>query len=156
MEIDFTINKREIYDRVAQTTSYTGAKMTDDNDALDRISTVDEDTSELERFWQETDAEMGNELVRLIAHEQCDGDKLIIKLNVSESFDMALKPSMDKSLKSYFVQSIAGKWFVYTNKKEAGQYAASARSMLQDFHAKAVHKAQPTIPNYYTNRLKNK
>jgi hypothetical protein len=49
IDIILTVNKEKVYEEVAKTTSYTGAKM-DDELAYDRIFTTDEDKSMLERF----------------------------------------------------------------------------------------------------------
>ena len=43
INITLTINKADVYKEVAQTTSYTGAKMDSDGNAYDRIFTTDED-----------------------------------------------------------------------------------------------------------------
>ena len=48
-DIALTVNKESVYEEVAQTTSYTGAKMNDEL-AYNRIFTTDEDKSMLERF----------------------------------------------------------------------------------------------------------
>ncbi len=55
---------------------------------------------------------------------------------------------MGKSLRSYFIQSISAKWFVFTNKKEAGDYAAAATMHLDDVKRKAMYKRQPMRPRY--------
>ena len=52
-EIELTVQKASVYDEVAKTTSYTGAKMTGDDDAYERIFTTDDDRMMLERFWVE-------------------------------------------------------------------------------------------------------
>lgn len=52
-DIALTVNKESVYEEVAQTTSYTGAKMKDEL-AYNRIFTTDEDKSMLERFWNES------------------------------------------------------------------------------------------------------
>ena len=154
---------------VAVTTSYTGAKMIDDQDALDRISTVDEDKIHLDRFWEESRADISQELIGLVTFEgmvidpmksdknaptnkesvapsQLQCYKLI--LDVSKSFDNALLPSMNLSLFSFFVHSIVAKWYIYTNKKEAGEYADKAVILLDDIHRKAVYKKKPSRPTY--------
>ena len=148
MEIHFEIDKADIYKEVAMTTSYTGAKMDEDANAYERIFTTDEDQQQLERFWQEAESEMCNELIRLIAREEMNGGRLEVSLNVSSAFDKALEPSMGKSLRSYFIQSISAKWFVFTNKKEAGAYAAAATMHLDDVKRKAMYKRQPMRPRY--------
>lgn len=54
---------------VAVTTAYTGVKMDTDENAFQRISTVDEDESHLERFWEESRADICQELIGLVSFE---------------------------------------------------------------------------------------
>lgn len=69
MEITLTVNKEDVMREVAVTTTYTGAKMDKDENALQRISTVDEDESHLERFWEESRADLCQELLGLVTDE---------------------------------------------------------------------------------------
>lgn len=163
MEITLSIDKREVMREVAITTAYTGGKMDTDANAAERIATVDEDESHLERFWEESRADICQELIGLVSYEgmvkavvvkpreegsKTPGEHYELRLEVSKSFDEALLPSMRLSLFSYFVQSIAARWYVYTNKGEAGEYADKAATMLDDIHRKAVYKKKPTRPTY--------
>lgn len=177
MEITLSINKNDVMREVAVTTAYTGGKMSNDENALLRISTVDEDENHLERFWEESRADICQELIGLVSFEGMVKNGISIKpiepiessqpttaiispggsiqqshyelrLDVSKSFDEALLPSMQLSLFSYFVQSIVAKWYVYTNKGEAGEYADKATTLLDDIHRKAVYKKKPTRPTY--------
>ncbi len=160
---------------VAVTTAYTGGKMDNDENALHRISTVDEDENHLERFWEESRADICQELIGLVTFEgmvrsiikpidptdpvfpratAIEPPGLLqkqhyeLRLDVSKSFDEALLPSMKLSLFSFFVHSIVAKWYIYTNKGEAGDYADKASTLLDDIHRKAVYKKKPTRPTY--------
>ncbi len=148
MEITLKVDQQEVLQEVARTTSYTGAKMDDDANAYERITTVDEDQSELQRFWDESRAEVAQTFIRMLVSESMDGDTYSLKLNVSASFDEALLPSMQLGLFSYFVQSIAAKWYVFTNKKEAGEYANVGKGLLDEVREKAFYKKKPTRPTY--------
>ncbi len=148
MEITLTINQKSVLNEVAQTTSYTGAKMDDDANAYERISTVNEDQGELQRFWDESRAEVAQTFIRMLVSESMEGDTYALKLNVSASFDEALLPSMQLGLFSYFVQSIAAKWYVFTNKKEAGEFADVGKGLLDEVREKAFYKKKPTRPTY--------
>ena len=150
MDITLSISQSEVFNEVAQTTSYTGAKMDDDANAYERITTVDEDKSELKRFWDESRAEVAQTFIRMLNSEgmAADGDTYNLVLNVSVSFDTALLPSMQLGLCSYFVQSIAAKWYVFANKKEAGDFATVGKSILDDVKEKAFFKKKPTRPTY--------
>ncbi len=198
MEVTLDIYKDEVYTEVAQTSSYTGAKMDDDANAYERIFTTDEDKSQLERFWNEScvtfceimkrylvsELDLRNSVIsKPIEKVQTQGQEIqtqalggieeipfepwhpnlpieeipivtapIIghrfKLEFSKSFDSALIPSMRQELFSYFVMNITAKWYGFTNKKEAGEYAAAAASLLEGIHRKACYKRKPQRPTY--------
>lgn len=184
MEITLSISKEDVMQEVAVTTAYTGGKMDNDDKALHRISTVDEDENHLERFWEESRADICQELIGLVSFEGMVKDSIIkpvdpidpiipsgpviqsastdavlpptiittqhyeLRLDVSKSFDEALLPSMKLSLRSFFVHNIVAKWYIYTNKGEAGDYADKATTLLDDIHRKAVYKKKPTRPTY--------
>lgn len=150
MEITLSVSRKKVFKEVAQTTSYTGTKMDDDANAYERILTVDEDRGELERFWDESRAEVAQAFIRMLVSEgmATDGDTYNLTLNVSVAFDKALLPGMELGLFSYFVQSVTGKWFVFTNKKEAGDFTARGSALLDEVREKALFKKKPTRPTY--------
>lgn len=182
MEVIFDIYKEEVYTEVAQTTSYAGAKMDDEN-VYDRIFTTDEDRSQLERFWDESCAAFNGQMKRFLTNDsginelsakpktsQADATGLnpsamgttvapgpVAKpqeigrrftMNFSESFDTALIPGMERELFSFFVINIIAKWYGFTNKAEAGEYAERATALLERLHRKACHKRKPQRPIY--------
>ena len=150
MNIILSISKSAVFKEVGQTTSYTGAKMEADANAFERISTVDEDQPELGRFWDESRAEVAQAFIRMLVSEGMaeDGDTYQLELNVSVAFDNALLPGMELGLFSYFVQSITAKWYEFTNKKEAGDFATVGKSILDEVKEKAFFKKKPTRPTY--------
>lgn len=148
MEITLSVSKSAVLEEVAQTTGYTGAKMDDDANAYERISTVDEDQPELQRFWDESRAEIAQAFIRMLVSEGMAGDTYNLILNVSLSFDTALLPGMQLGLFSYFVQNITSKWYVFTNKKEAGEFSAVGKGILDEVKEKAFFKKKPVRPVY--------
>lgn len=153
MEVTLSISQDAVLTEVAQTTSYTGNKMSNDPEAYERIFTVDEDKNELKRFWDESRAEIAKTFIGIISSEGManDGDTYELKLNVSVSFDNALLPSMQLGLFSYFVQNITAKWYVFTNKGEAADYATIATAIINEVKEKAFFKKKPTRPTYDKN-----
>jgi len=117
-DIALTVNKESVYEEVAQTTSYTGAKMNDEL-AYNRIFTTDEDKSMLERFWNESKNTACNSLKKILLNEVEREGIYQLSLGVSSSFDEALTESMERSLFSFFVMNITAKWYTFTNKKSA-------------------------------------
>lgn len=143
------IDKGAVMEEVAQTTSYTGAKMMDeDSKAYDRIFTTDADRSQLERFWTESRVATCEKMKKFLESETSDETGFTITLSLSSSFDESLKESMEKELMSFFVMNITAKWYVFTNKKEAGEYATAAGSFLEGVHRKACYKKRPARPVY--------
>lgn len=149
MNITISFRQSEVFTEVARTTEYSGAKISDE-EAYERIATIDEDRGLLQRFWDETRAEVARELIRLLSTEgmDTDGDTYTLQLEVSPAFDKALLPSMQLGLFSYFVQSIAAKWYVFTNKEESAAFANAGKKILDDVREKVFYKKPPTRPIY--------
>ena len=147
IDIILTVNKEKVYEEVAQTTSYTGAKM-DDEHAYERIFTTDEDKSMLERFWNESKNTVCNSLKKILLSEIEASGEYQLSLGVSSSFDEALTESMNRSLFSFFVMSITAKWYTFTNKEEATGYATEAAIYMEDVMRKAFFKKRPIRPTY--------
>lgn len=167
MEIILAIQKTNVILEVKRTTSYTGAKIEGgDADAFNRIRTVDGDTEELGRFWNECRSEIAKVFKHKLVSEgmysdstgqtpSTSGDYYVLKLNVANSlgayeggFNSSLLPSMELGLFSFFVNSITAKWYIYTNKKEVGDYAAMATSLLEDLRQKVFSQKVPKRPTY--------
>ena len=146
-DIVLTVNKESVYEEVAQTTSYTGAKMKDEL-AYNRIFTTDEDKSMLERFWNESKNTACNSLKKILLNEVEREGIYQLSLGVSSSFDEALTESMERSLFSFFVMNITAKWYTFTNKEEAAGYATEAATYMEDLMRKAFFKRKPTRPTY--------
>lgn len=145
-EITININKNDVYDEVAQTTSYTGAKMENDDDAYDRIFTTESDRSQLERFWNESCVSVCEALKEFILNETNDSNGFTIDLGLSSSFESGLEPALNKEMFSFFVNNIVCKWYVFTNKKEAADFSVMATTMLDGVKRKAYYRRKPTRP----------
>lgn len=147
IELTIIIDKEEVYEEVSQTTSYTGAKMEGGDDkTYDRIFTTEADRSQLERFWNESCVAVCEALKEFILEERNGKESFCVFLGLSSSFDRALEPALKKELFSFFVTNIVCKWYVFTNKKEAGDFATAAATMLDGVKRKAYHRRKPTRP----------
>lgn len=147
MDVTLSVNKKDVYKEVAQTTEYTGGKI-EGNDVYENISTTDEDEGILERFWNESKNIVCNELKKVLESETESGDNYQLKLHLSNAFDNALTESMQRSLFSFFVMNIVSKWYTFTNKEEASGYAAEAATYMDDIKRKAFYKKKPVRPTY--------
>lgn len=142
-----SVKKEDVYDEVAKTTSYTGAKM-DDDAAYDRIFTTEEDKAMLERFWNESKNAIAGNLKKFLVSETETDATYTLTLELSASFDESLLKSMERSLFSFFVMNITAKWYTFTNKEEATDYAAGAATNVEDIMRKAFFKKKPRRPTY--------
>ena len=147
MEITLKVNKETVYDEVAKTTEYTGAKM-DDEHAYEVISTTDEDKAMLERFWDECKNMVCNSLKKVLVSEVEAEGEYSLTLGLSTAFDESLTESMQRSLFSFFVMNITAKWYTFANKSEATGYATEAATYIEDIMRKAFFKKKPTRPTY--------
>lgn len=147
MEITLKVNKEAVYDEVAKTTEYTGAKM-DDEHAYEVISTTDEDKAMLERFWNECKNMICNSLKKVLVSEVEAEGEYSLTLGLSTAFDESLTESMQRSLFSFFVMNITAKWYTFANKSEATGYATEAATYIEDIMRKAFFKKKPTRPTY--------
>ena len=142
------MNKGDVLNEVAKTTAYSGAKMTGEEGAYERIFTTKSDREMLERFWTECQVSVCETLKKFLQQEETTDDGWNLELGLSESFDDTLIKSIKKELFSFFVTGIVAKWYVFTNKKEAGDFATVGKSILDDVKEKAFFKKKPTRPTY--------
>lgn len=144
IEIVLTADKQQIYEDVARTTGYAGAKMVGDNDAYERMFTTEADREMLERFWTEACNGVTELLKPFITRLSEENGKYDVQLELSTMFDAQLKESIEKSMRSYMVLGIVSKWFVLTDKQEAESYGAQAMAMLADMKRKLYYRRKPT------------
>ena len=151
-QVTFTVSKANVYEEVAKTTSYTGVKMmADDQSAYNRIFATDEDRLMLERFWTEA----ANAVVDvfkpfiltvsdLSESHCCDLTKNFqVTLELSVAYDTSLNNTVQSSLFSFFTNFIVGKWYKFTNKKEADGALADASVFLDDVKGQIYYRKRP-------------
>lgn len=142
-DVTLTVDKNKVYDEVAKTTSYTGAKMQGDDKAYERIFTTDEDQQMLERFWTEASNAATEQFKPFLESNLSDSSCYKVQLELSSSFETQLQASIETSLFSFFVAVIVGKWYKFTNKSEAESYTNEAVGMIEDVMQKIYFKKKP-------------
>ena len=149
ISVTFTVQKGEVYNEVAKTTSYTGIKMSGD-DYL-RTFTTDEDRMMLERFFNEA-ANSLTDLFKpfLVTVSETSPLHCVdlsrnyeISLELSSSYDVNLNGSIQSSMFSFFTNYIVGSWYKFANKGEADGYLATAASMILDIKSKLYFRKKP-------------
>lgn len=175
--ITIEVRREDVYEEVAKATDYTGAKLVGaDADARDRILAGDEDLITLSRLWDEaalvcnenfkemTTGPLNfislalneyDERSRILAnsgHNQDGGDNpgedYRITLEVSKAFDKGLAGSVEAAVRSFFIASIIGGWFVFANKGEAAAYFAQAGDVLKSAERMLYSRRRPGKPTF--------
>lgn len=156
MSITIAIKKGTVYNEVAQLTSYTGVKSDDTGTAYDRIFTTDDDRSMLERFWREACAAVtdGTKLFVTSVSTPSNRDTVDLTeifslvLTMPGNFDTNLSTSIQEAIYSYFVNSIASKWFVIAKRDDAAIYESQAVANWNDAKSKLFFRKKPvrTVP----------
>ena len=141
-----TIKKSDVYEEVAKTTAYIGAKnkLEDGKSAFDQVFVTDADLTMIERFFNESLDALINVLKRFISGGSGVDGTITWQLEMPSRFDDNLLESIKSSANSFLVNSIIGKWFEITANDKVKEYADNAAALLLDIKDKAFFKKKPT------------
>ena len=141
-----TITKSDVYEEVAKTTAYIGAKnkLEDGKSAFDQVFVTDADMTMIERFFNESLDALRNVLKRFISGGSGVGGTITWQLEMPSRFDDNLLESIKSSANSFLVNSIIGKWCEITANDKVKEYADNAAALLLDIKEKAFFKKKPT------------
>lgn len=141
-----TITKSNIYEDVAKTTAYIGAKnkLEDGKSAFDQVFVTDADLTMIDRFFNESLDSLRNVLKRFISGVSVADVTITWQLEMPSRFDDNLLESIKSSANSFLVNSIIGKWCEITANDKVKVYADNAAALLLDIKDKAFFKKKPT------------
>ena len=141
-----TIKKSEVYEEVAKTTAYIGAKnkLEDGKSAFDQVFVTDADMTMIDRFFNESLDSLRNVLKRFISGGSGVDGTITWQLEMPSRFDDNLLESIKSSANSFLVNSIICKWCEITANDKVKEYADNAAALLLDIKEKAFFKKKPT------------
>ena len=141
-----TITKSDVYEEVAKTTAYIGAKnkLDDGKSAFDQVFVTDADMTMIDRFFNESLDSLRNVLKRFISCGSGADGTITWQLEMPSRFDDNLLSSINSSVNSFLVNSIIGKWCEITANDKVKEYADNAAALLLDIKEKAFFKKKPT------------
>lgn len=141
-----TIKKSDVYEEVAKTTAYIGAKnkLEDGKSAFDQVFVTDADLTMIERFFNESLDALRNVLKRFISGGSGVDGTIAWQLEMPSRFDNNLLSSINSSANSFLVNSIIGKWCEITANDKVKEYVDNAAALLLDIKDKAFFKKKPT------------
>ena len=145
-DLVITIKRSDVYEEVAKTTAYIGAKnkLEDGKSAFDQVFVTDADLTMIERFFNESMDALRNVLKRFISGGSGVDGTITWQLEMPSRFDDNLLSSINSSVNSFLVNSIIGKWCEIAANDKANEYADNAASLLLDIKDKAFYKKKPT------------
>lgn len=143
--ITITINKSEVLDEVSKTTAYIGAK-SQDAATYRRIATVKANDELLEGYWQECRSGANIALSRWLATDSSTDSRYQVSLQPSLSWASALQCAVGILLKSYFVNSILGKWLAVCGSAGAEGYVQLAENALKSAQENMYQLRSPERP----------
>lgn len=146
--ITLTVDREDVYTEVDKTTDYTGSKLIDkDSTARDRVVATQTDLKELSRFWDEACVTVNERLKEMFVSGSLPGEQdYCVTLQVSVAYDKGLTPSVEATLRSFFITLITGKWYVFANKGEAASYFTEAASLMEDIRRKLYFRKMIKSP----------
>ena len=146
--ITLSIKREDVYTEVDKTTDYTGAKLNGaEAGARDRIVATQSDLKVLSRFWEEACATANERLKEMFVGSSLpSAEDYSVTLQVSVAVDKVLVPSVEATLRSFFIVFITGKWYVFANKGEAKDYFDEAGALMEDVRRKLYSRMRPRSP----------
>ena len=145
-DLVITIKRSDVYEEVAKTTAYIGAKnkLEDGKSAFDQVFVTDADLTMIERFFNESLDALRNVLKRFISDVSGVDGTITWQLEMPIRFDDNLLSSINSSVNSFLVNSIIGKWCEITANDKVKEYSDNAAALLLDIKEKAFFKKKPT------------
>lgn len=148
--ITLNISREDVFREVDKTTDYTGSKLIDgDDNARDRIAATEDDMKNMSRFWEEACATTNERLKEMVESSSLPSAKdYSVTLKVSVAYDMVLTPSVESTLRTFFITFITGKWYVLANKGETKDYMAQASELMEDIRRKLYSRKMIRSPRH--------
>lgn len=145
-DLTISIKKSDVYEEVAKTTAYIGAKnkLEDGKSAFDQVFVTDADLAMIERFYNESVDILINLMKRFVAELNSENGNINWKLSMSDRFDSNLGTYITRSATSFLVNSIIGKWCEITAPDKVKVYADNAAALLTDINDKVFFKSAPS------------
>jgi len=154
--LNITINKSRVIDEVQKTAAYVGSKSIskDDPDAYERISTVDADREQLDRYWMEACSGMTTGVShwliaaadQMLGHHYDPSRDYHVELSLPSNWNTNLASATKEAVMSYLVNGIAAKWLllVVANGNAAAQSAAASTGALALVHEHLLTRVRPS------------
>ena len=150
-----SIDKQKVYEEVAKTTAYLGAKrISDEQDTYSQFSTTDEDRLMLEGFWVECCNAATQTMKRfaVAANEQSIGDGTedsvyTATLQMPDTWPDDMHNAVETELFAFFAALITAKWLDVAGSDKSDTYGNLADAKQTKLSRLLFHREKPKRTN---------
>lgn len=144
--IKIDIKRVEIDRELSKITSYTGAKGVPkpNLEDFDRIATVDEDASLLDRYWTNAYNVLAEHLREFLESTEADSEEMSFTLLLSSAYDDSLTQSVKEELFAFVAATMTKSWFDITYPDKSAEWEAESMRLLAGISRKLFHRRKPT------------
>ena len=145
------ISKQAVYEEVAKTTAYLGAKrISDEQDTYSAFSTTDEDRLMLEEYWVEACNAATQTMKRYVVEvsEQTIGDgteddTYTATLQLPDTWPSTLHNAVKSELFAFFAALITAKWLDLAGSDKSDTYGKLADAKQSKLSMMLYHRDKP-------------
>lgn len=127
---------------VALATAYTGAKSVDDN-AYDRVATVDADASLLNSCWDKVCGRVAEKLQPFLSSSETGEEEFTLNLEVSGAYCDSLTPSVNSDLQACLTSGIIAEWFRFACPTKTPEWETESHCLLNRAFSKLCSRKKP-------------
>lgn len=145
-EIKLRINKTEVYEEVAKTSAYLGAKTVDKNgkNIFDQVFVTDADKEMLERSWNGAKDNVSYVLGNNLKLSVEEDDEWLLNLGMTDNFPRQFVSSLESTIKDYVVNYVIAGWCEVADKGEVENYANQSGQLLMQVNNLLSMRMRPT------------
>lgn len=140
------IIRSDIDKHLSNITAYTGVKRCTGAsiEDIDRISTAEEDTVLLDRYWVNAANVLAEQVKGFIASLSVSGEALSVELHLSDSFDDSLFPTVSEGMASFMTAYMAKSWFAIACPDKADEWSRESSRLLAEISRSLYHRRRPS------------
>ena len=139
------IKRSDVDKHLSNITAYTGVKRVSQPSAddIDRISTAEQDSLLLDRYWTGAAGVLAEQVKVFMAAFSVTDEALAIELHLSDSFDYTLSPTVTDGMASFMTAYMAKGWFSLALPEKATEWAEEANRLLSEISRSLYHRRRP-------------
>lgn len=155
-KLTLQIENSQLFGEVSRLTSYLGAKQAmgmtygekgaDPGAHFDRVAVVDADRKLLVRFTTEAASSLAERIKGMMTGMVVTDEKVSLSLQLSDSYDECLTPSVLSNFQSYMTSAVTARWLNLCDSAKEERWESDAQRLLNEILATVYHRNPPSRP----------